>query len=445
MTYTYYQLCWFLLFYSMAGWCAGVIANAVKKRKFVNTGFMGLPLCPSYGIGALCFCIFLPELKHEPFFLFLGGSILGAFICVMTGIILEHIFHRKWWDFSKSRFQFEGYMRIWHLLLFGVCAVLVMWVINPLLLHLLSLVPFWMGEMALTAIYAVTGIDLAVSVIAVLELKIRIRRMERLAENMQRVTEDFGNAITGRIQKRMMRAYPNLEAEKLKRAERERKKSGVFAQGCGFCKLFWLFFIGAFIGDIIETLFCRVSMGYWMSRSSVVYGPFSIVWGLGCAILTAILYKYKDKSDRYIFMAGTVLGGAYEYICSVFTELVFGTIFWDYSAIPFNLGGRINLLYCFFWGIAAVVWLKFIYPKLSVLIEKIPMKTGMVLTTICVVFMLFNGALSSLALSRYSERQIAQTKEAEGMFSDGLKNFLDKHFPDERMEKIYPKAKVVDE
>jgi Protein of unknown function (DUF1113). len=71
-----------------------------------------------------------------------------------------------------------------------------------------------------------------------------------------------------------------------------------------------------------------------MSRSSVVYGPFSIVWGLGCACLTAFLYKYKDKSDRYIFLYGTVLGGAYEYICSVFTELVFGTVFWDYSKIP---------------------------------------------------------------------------------------------------------------
>ena len=111
-----------------------------------------------------------------------------------------------------------------------------------------------------------------------------------------------------------------------------------------------------------------------MSRSSVVYGPFSIVWGLGCVLLTAFLYPYREKNDRYIFLAGTILGGAYEYICSVFSELVFGTVFWDYSAIPFNLGGRINLLYCFFWGIVAVVWLKMLYPILSGWIEKLPVK-----------------------------------------------------------------------
>ena len=100
-----------------------------------------------------------------------------------------------------------------------------------------------------------------------------------------------------------------------------------------------------------------------------------------------ILYQYRNKSDSFIFVFGTVLGGAYEYACSVFTELVFGTVFWDYSKIPFNLGGRINLLYCFFWGIAAVVWMRALYPRLSDWIEKIPKKAGETVTWVLVVFM----------------------------------------------------------
>lgn len=176
-----------------------------------------------------------------------------------------------------------------------------------------------------------------------------------------------------------------------------------------------------------------------MSRSSVVYGPFSIVWGLGCALLTLFLYRYRNKNDRHIFLAGTLLGGAYEYICSVFTELVFGTVFWDYSGFAFNLGGRINLLYCFFWGIAAVVWLKIIYPKLSDLIEKLPMRGGKILCNCLIVFMILNIILSSLALARYTTRH---TGGAES--DDPLATFLDTHFPDERMERIYPNAKLVD-
>lgn len=112
--------------------------------------------------------------------------------------------------------------------------------------------------------------------------------------------------------------------------------------------MFWLFFIGAFLGDIVETCFCRITEGVWMSRSSLVWGPFSIVWGLAIALITALLYKDRHKPDSHIFLIGTFLGGAYEYICSIFTEIVFGKVFWDYSKIPFNLSGRINLLFCFF-------------------------------------------------------------------------------------------------
>ncbi|MGN0277297.1 MAG: hypothetical protein ACI4CZ_08890 [Hominisplanchenecus sp.] len=458
MVYTFYQLCWFFLIYSFAGWCAGVIANAIRKRRFVNTGFMNMPVCPSYGVGAVLCCIFLTELRNQIFFLFLGGAILAAFVSLMTGLILERIFHRKWWDFSRNRFQYEGYFGIWHLAVFGAAVVVMLKFLNPLILQLLHLIPLFVGKIVLIVAYALMGIDLVGSIVAVLQLKIRVHRIEQINENMQKVTDEFGNALTGKIQKRMMKAYPNIHADKIKEAEKTRKKKVVFAEGCCFEKLFWLFFIGAFIGDIVETIFCRFSMGRWMSRSSVVYGPFSIVWGLGCAILTALLYKYKDKSDRYIFMLGTVLGGAYEYICSVFTELVFGTVFWDYSKIPFNLGGRINLLYCFFWGIAAVVWLKMIYPKLSALIEKIPIRQGMVLTWICVVFMVFNAGVSALALDRYSTRQnealaaeinrqigesaiSIQTPGEDGRTD--FEKFLDDHFPDKRMERIYPNAKLV--
>ena len=173
-----------------------------------------------------------------------------------------------------------------------------------------------------------------------------------------------------------------------------------------------------------------------MSRSSVLYGPFSVVWGLGIVLFTMVLDRYKDRPDRQVFVFGTVVGGAYEYICSVFTELVFGTVFWDYSDIPFNLGGRINLLYCFFWGIAALVWLKAIYPFVSGLIEKIPKKVGTCLSFTFIAFMIFNMAISGLALARYSER--AAGKSAQ----NPVEAFLDEHYPDDRMEKVYPNAKI---
>lgn len=175
-----------------------------------------------------------------------------------------------------------------------------------------------------------------------------------------------------------------------------------------------------------------------MSRSSLVWGHFSIVWGFGLVVATLLLYRYRDKSDGVLFFAGTVLGGVYEYSCSVLTEIMFGKVFWDYSHMRFNLGGRINLLYCFFWGIAAVVWMKLLYPKVSILIEKIPVKSGKVISWALIVFMCLNMAVSFLALVRSDERQ-------EGVPAQhSWQQILDERFDDERLNRIYPNAKSVE-
>ena len=436
MTYTLEDFMWIFYIYSFAGWCAGVAANAMRRKRFINTGFLNLPLCPVYGTIGIVFSIFLPELEDHWFFLALGGSVLAAVVIVVTGVILEHVFGRKWWDYSKTRFQFQGYLNYQHLLGFAVGAVLCTKVLNPLLLDLVHRIPEAAEDVLLLLLGLLFLADTVCCGAAVLSLH-RTVRMMRFTGRVQEFTDDFGNALTRHVQRRMERSYPNLEIKKILDTPAREKDREVFARGCCFYKLAGLFFIGSFLGDLVETIFCYVRSGVLMSRSSVVYGPFSIVWGFGCALLTAFLYKYRDKSDRYIFVYGTVLGGAYEYICSVLSELVFGTVFWDYSEIPFNLGGRINLLYCFFWGIAAVVWPKILYPILSSWIEKLPVRTGTVLTWVMVVFMTVNMAISALALYRYDTRR--EQPEAQ----NGLERFLDTHFDDARMEKIYPNAKAV--
>ena len=113
-------------------------------------------------------------------------------------------------------------------------------------------------------------------------------------------------------------------------------------------------------------------------------------------------------------------------------------MFWDYSEIPFNLGGRINLLYCFFWGIAAVVWFKCCYPFISRMIERLPVIFGKVATWALILFMCCNITVSCMALARYGERQ-------EGVpAKESWQVWTDAHFEDARVERIYPNAILVE-
>ena len=151
---------------------------------------------------------------------------------------------------------------------------------------------------------------------------------------------------------------------------------GFFARGVSYYKLFWVFFIASFLGAITETLFMLLTRGELQNRSGLIYGQFSLVWGLGAVLFTVCFHRLTGRRDLVIFLAGTVLGGAYEYLCSWVQEVLFGACFWDYSHIPLNINGRVSLLYSMFWGVAAVLWVKDLYPRMCRWIGRIPGPIG---------------------------------------------------------------------
>lgn len=427
--YTLQELLWFILIYSFLGWVLETAAGSIKSRKFINRGFSTGPFCLVYGITAALLAVVTVDLTNHIFILFFGCAIVGTAVEWFAGKLLERFNQQKWWDYSDKRWNFDGYICLQYSVLWGILGVLAVKFGNPAITALLHFIPELLQFVILLVMYVLLGIDLATSLATVLQIKKEFAPAEKWQRKVDGFTRRFGRWIIRTTRRRMEKAYPVL-----KEATRQIQSRKVFAEGCGFYKLFWLFFVGAFLGDITETIFCRLTVGRWMSRSSLVWGPFSLVWGIGIAGATALLYKDRNKPDRHLFFAGTLLGGAFEYICSVFTELVFGKVFWDYSKIPFNIAGRINLLYCFFWGIVAVVWIKLLYPRVSRLVEKIPVLAGYILTWILVVFMVVDIGVSSLALLRYDTR----ANGAEAVY--GWEQWVDNHFDDAQMERIYPNA-----
>ena len=178
-------------------------------------------------------------------------------------------------------------------------------------------------------------------------------------------------------------------------------------------------------------------MHRWMSRSSIIFGQFSFVWGFAIVLITLLFYRFKNKSNFTLFILGTILGGAYEYFCSVYTEVVYGTIFWDYSKIPFNLNGRINLLFCFFWGFATIVVVRYVISFLIKEINKIPKKIFKPLAVFLFVFLLLDLGISEVAMRRYKSR--LNGIEAQNY----VERLCDKYADNDFMKKRYSNMKMV--
>ncbi|MDE6108294.1 MAG: putative ABC transporter permease, partial [Oscillospiraceae bacterium] len=421
MSETFYNVIWLFFAYSFMGWLGETAYAAVREKRYVDRSLLFGPLCVVYGVSGTLITFALEDLVDNWFFLILFSAIYATVVEWITGHILARLTHTRWWDYTSLPWNLDGYVSLPTSLVWGALgAVAVRWIM-PLVGSLGAWIPDLISHFLLWGLLGIFALDCFATALTLAGTVHYLPRVEELGNRLAAFSVRLGTWVLKRTEKRIQKAHPKADFQ------RKRAKSQVFAAGCGFHKLFWIFLIGAFLGDNVETLFCRATMGAWMSRSSVVWGDFSLVWGFALALASLLLYRYRDRSDAFLFMAGTLLGGAYEYFCSVFTELAFGVVFWDYSHLPFNLGGRVNLLYCFFWGIAAVIWIRVCYPKLSGLIEKMPPKLGKPLTWIMVVFMVCNVALSGLALARQQGR-------VQGVPPQNLVDeYMDERFGDERL------------
>ena len=424
-------LIYLFIIYSFLGWVFETAVAAIKRKRFVNRGIINGPFCVIYGISAVAITVILRDLNG--FWLLFGSMIVATFIEWTGGHIIEKMYHERWWDYSNFKFNFDGYICLGASAIWAVMGFAMKTWINRFFLDVYKLIPVYIMEIIVWILLAVIFIDGLATTLILSGHQKSEKYCKKAEDILDSVTKKLSDRIYGLIDSRLGKAYTRSKPETM-----EQKDKSKFATGCSFYKVVMLFFIGAFLGDVVETVFCRMVMGSWMSRSSVIYGQFSIVWGLGVAAVTILLYKYKDKNILFLFLMGTILGGAYEYICSVFTEIAFGTVFWDYSDMPFNLGGRINLLYCSFWGVAAIVWFKAVYPLLSALIEKIPKKPGVIVTWMLLAFMLVNVSVSSIALARYQAR--SKGKNA----NNRIEKWIDTKYDDNLMNRVYPKALIVD-
>ena len=429
MNLNFYTLSVIYLVYSFLGWVGETVVATIKGRQFTNRGMASGPFCFVYGTAGVLLAVGLADLRTNWLALFAGSFLIATVVEWITAKFLERVHHRRWWDYSGKKFNLDGYVCLQYSVLWGVLgAVSVRWG-NDLLLRLCAVFPPLLFHIAVWVSMSIAALDQISAAVVVERYAAKHPRLEQLGQELGKGKSRLQQKIAASVERRIQKAYPEAaRPEPTTTAEK----------AMSFSDLVWLFVVGAFLGDVVETIFCRVTAGVWMSRSSLVWGPFSVVWGLALVLAAVLLRGSERKSESRIFWFGVILGGAYEYVCSAVTELLFGTVFWDYSGFKFNLGGRINLLYCFFWGIAAVAWIRYGYPLVAKGMNKLKTHIRPWMTATLAVFMAVNMGVSALALARYD----ARTSGVEA--ATPLAVFLDAHFDNARMERIYPNAKKVE-
>ena len=146
-------------------------------------------------------------------------------------------------------------------------------------------------------------------------------------------------------------------------------KFNIKIQGISLHEILWYFILFSIVGLILETVYCYQTTGVLESRKGLIYGPFCPIYGVGAVCLIVLLNKYKDNPIK-LFLYGILLGSILEYFLSFALEAIYGTRFWEYSYLRFNLNGRISIFYTIVWGFIGLLFINHIHPFFSKKIEK---------------------------------------------------------------------------
>ncbi len=208
---------YFLLFmiYSFLGWLMEVLVTLVRKRKFVNRGFLIGPYCPIYGYGVLGILTLIGKNNNDILSVFLKSILICSLLEYLTSYLMEKIFKARWWDYSKKKFNINGRICLETMMPFGILGTICFYILNPFFLKNINSINnnFKIILCICLAIAFIIDNIISFNVMNKIKININLQRMD----DTEKIREDVIKWIenNSRLYQHIKNAYPNFKIRKL--------------------------------------------------------------------------------------------------------------------------------------------------------------------------------------------------------------------------------------
>lgn len=234
--FTYSIATYFLLFitYSIGGWIMEVTCKSIEAKKFVNRGFLIGPYCPIYGWGAIIITILLQKYTNDWIVLFAMSIITCGILEYLTSYVMEKLFHARWWDYSRRKYNINGRVCLETLIPFGILGLVVMYVTNPFILSQLTKIPENILNIIAIIIAIIFFIDISISTKVVSNVRIASTKLnkESIGDNTEEITEKVKAILREKsvLNRRLINAYPDLQAKIKQKKQQIKNKTEAVKQ-----------------------------------------------------------------------------------------------------------------------------------------------------------------------------------------------------------------------
>ena len=234
--HAYYLPQWVLFFfiYSFIGWVWESCYVSVRKRRWVNRGFMHGPMLPLYGSGAIVVLVRTIGVRENAALIFLLGMMAATVLEYFTGAAMERLFHVRYWDYSNQKLNLHGYICVTSSLCWGFFSVLLVRVVHVPVETAVLRIPLTVSEGAALVLSVAAAVDLTQSFNEAMDLKRILSQLEESREQIRKLQEklkvaaedakeDYLRYSEERSRKRLSRKAAYLERIDMKRQERRRQ------------------------------------------------------------------------------------------------------------------------------------------------------------------------------------------------------------------------------
>lgn len=158
-----------------------------------------------------------------------------------------------------------------------------------------------------------------------------------------------------------------------------------------------LFFIYAIFGYFFETFAMFIQNKNY--NSSVLYGPWTIVYGISILImiLVYILLRKKRmnpfKEKIVYFFTITIVLTLLEGLSGYIIEFTQHKIYWNYDDLYFHIGHYMALEISLIWGIMSLISIYIILPKIKRFVNKIPKIITNIILALFIIDIIFSFIL----------------------------------------------------
>ena len=233
---------WVLYFtvYSVLGYLVEVIFCSIRGKKLVQRGFLFGPVVPLYGFGAIFILWSTAAVRDDPWLTFWLSLTICTALEYFAGVLLEKLFHLKWWDYSKKhKFQINGKIFLGTSLGFGFGGCVIVYFFQTYVDRLIDIFPVsWLSNLAILSLilfFIDTVISVYATQIATTNLDLQniigdqtneIKRAARHVLKQVFLGVEQGKERGRRWLKKQQRAYKKelKRREKLAKKNREQKQ-----------------------------------------------------------------------------------------------------------------------------------------------------------------------------------------------------------------------------